>query len=193
MAFDPKADFTAELALSKLSSCITDIHEWMTRNMLMLNNSKTEFFLAASPHNLAKLRNVSLQISENKISPSSKIKKKKKKNLGVIFDQTMSMKDHVNTIVKTVNFHIRRIYRIRRFVTVDSCYQLVRPLNCLVWIMRTHFCMELRPKIGGSYRSFKTRQTRLSLGVTDFILLRPCRESFTGYQLMRESSSKCCS
>ena len=73
MAFDPKIDGTAELALSKLSSCITDIHEWMTRNKLMLNNSKTEFFLAASPHNLTKLHNVSLQIGDNKINPSSKI------------------------------------------------------------------------------------------------------------------------
>ena len=53
--------------------------------------------------------------------------------------------------------------------------------------------MELRPKIGGSYKSFKTRQPRLSLGVTDFILLRPCGDSFTGYQLTRESSAKCCS
>ena len=40
----------------------------------------------------------------------------------------MSMKDHVNTIVKTVNFHFRKIYRIRRFITVDSCHQLVRLL-----------------------------------------------------------------
>ena len=53
--------------------------------------------------------------------------------------------------------------------------------------------MELRPKIGGSYRSFKTRQPRVSLCLTYFILLHPCGESFTGYQLMRESSSKFCS
>ena len=92
--------------------------------MLMLNNSKTEFFLAASSQNLAKLHNVSLQIGENKISPSSKIK-----NFGVIFDQTMLMKDHVNTIVKTVNCYRKKIYRIRHFITVDSCHQLVRSLS----------------------------------------------------------------
>ena len=40
----------------------------MTRNMLMLNNSKTEFFLAAC-------FNVSLQIGENKISPRQDKKK----------------------------------------------------------------------------------------------------------------------
>ena len=73
--------YLPQTRLSKLSSCITDIHEWMTRNMLMLNSNKTEFFLAASPHNLAKLHNVSLQIGGNKINTSSKIKKKKKKKL----------------------------------------------------------------------------------------------------------------
>ena len=31
----------------------------------------------------------------------------------------------MNTIVKTFNFHLRKIYRISRFITVDSCHQLV--------------------------------------------------------------------
>ena len=73
-AFDPKIDGAAELALTKLLLIITDIHEWMTKNMLKVNNSKTDFFLAALSHNLVKLHNVSLQIRKNKISPSSKIK-----------------------------------------------------------------------------------------------------------------------
>ena len=33
----------------------------MTRNMLKLNKSKTDFFVAASPHNLNKLQNISLK------------------------------------------------------------------------------------------------------------------------------------
>ena len=123
LAFDPRTNSAVELALTRLSSCIKDIHKWMTSNMLKLNNSKTEFFLAASPYNLLKLRNVSLQIGDIKICPASKIR-----NLGVMFDQTMSMKDHVNTVVKTVNFHLRKIYRIRRYITVESCHQLVRSL-----------------------------------------------------------------
>ena len=39
------------------------------------------------------------------------------------------MKDHVNTIVRTVNFHLRKIYRIRRYITVDSCHKLARSLG----------------------------------------------------------------
>ena len=54
----------------------------------------------------------------------------------------MSMKDKVNTIVKTVNFHLWRIYRIWHFMTVERCHLLSVHSFCDVWIMRTHFCME---------------------------------------------------
>ncbi|XP_072048886.1 uncharacterized protein [Amphiura filiformis] len=40
----------------------------------------------------------------------------------------MSMTDHVKATIKSVNFHLRNVYRIRRFITIDSCYHLVRTL-----------------------------------------------------------------
>ena len=40
----------------------------------------------------------------------------------------MSMTDHVKSVVKSVNYHLRNIYRIRRFITFDSCHHLVRSL-----------------------------------------------------------------
>ena len=69
MVFDPKIDGAAELSLSKLSSCITDIYELITRNMLILNNSKTEFLLAASPHNLAKLHKIHYKLAKLRSAP----------------------------------------------------------------------------------------------------------------------------
>ena len=164
MAFDPRIDGAVELALSKLSSRITDIHEWMARNMLMLNNSKTECVVAASPQNLAKLHNNSYQTGDNKISPLSKIK-----NLGVIFDETMSMKDHVNTIVKTVNFHLRKIYRIRRFITVDSCNQFARSLI----LSRLDYANSLSYGIAAKDRRKLQKLQNKAVKAADFILLRP--------------------
>ena len=95
--------------------------------MLMFNNSKTEFFLAASPHNLAKLHNVPLQIGDNKISPSSK----KKKQL-----RCYLLSNHVDEGSREhycQNFNCQLssqedLYRICRFITIDSCHQLVRSL-----------------------------------------------------------------
>ena len=34
----------------------------------------------------------------------------------------------LNLFIKTVNFHLRNIYRIRRYITFDICHHLVRSL-----------------------------------------------------------------
>ena len=38
------------------------------------------------------------------------------------------MTNHVKLIVTSVNYHLRNIYRIRRYITIDSCHQIVRSL-----------------------------------------------------------------
>ena len=50
--FNPKDPESIQSALSKLSSCIQDLKLWMTQNMLKLNDTKTEFLIAASTHTL---------------------------------------------------------------------------------------------------------------------------------------------
>ena len=123
LPFDPKLSGDAEHTVGRLSACIDEISEWMNGSKLKLNDDKTEFFISCSSRNIRHLKNISIKIGTNNISQSSTIR-----NLGVVFDQTMSMTDHVKSIVKSVNFHLRNIYRIRRFITVDSCHHLVRSL-----------------------------------------------------------------
>lgn len=52
----------------------------------------------------------------NWMTPSSQIR-----NLGVIFDSTMSMSAHVTSICKSVNFILWNISRIRKFIDLDTC------------------------------------------------------------------------
>ena len=42
------------------------------------------------------------------------------RNLGVIFDDTMSLSPHVNTIVKGAFYHIRNISKIRKYISKSS-------------------------------------------------------------------------
>ena len=119
------ADLTSiETALSRLSACICDIKVWMTKNMLKLNDSKTEFFVAISPYNKRKLSlDVQLQIGAEIIKPSETVR-----NLGVLFDSELSMSPQITSLCTNLTYHLRNITRIRRFLDRDSCHHIVRSL-----------------------------------------------------------------
>ena len=95
----------------------------MVANKLKLNDSKTEFFIAASAHNLRNIPNVQLNVGSTLISPSETLR-----NLGVIFDRRMSMSHHISHICSTVTFYLRNIARIRRFIDQSACHNAVRSL-----------------------------------------------------------------
>ena len=47
-------------------------------------------------------------------------------HLGVIFDDTLTMTDHVNIIYRNASFAIRRIGKLRRYLDQDSAEKLVQ-------------------------------------------------------------------
>ena len=121
--FDPKVPGDAAVATFKLQACIAELKSWMTVNKLQLNESKTEFLVAASNHNLKTLSNVSVILDGTTIFPSPVIR-----NLGVMLESDMSMTSHVASISSSTNYHLRNIARIRRFIDKDTCKQAVRAL-----------------------------------------------------------------
>ncbi|XP_072027830.1 uncharacterized protein [Amphiura filiformis] len=123
LVFNPKVPGDAACALFKLSSCVREIHSWMTLNKLKLNNSKTEFFIAASPHNLTRLSGTTLCIGATEIVPSSSIR-----NLGVSFDTSLTMSSHVTALCKSLNFILWNISRIRRYIDQNTCSCAMRAL-----------------------------------------------------------------
>ena len=44
---------------------------------------------------------------------------------GVVFDQTLSLEKHVNSVCKAALFHLRNIAKIREYLTVDNTKILV--------------------------------------------------------------------
>ena len=50
------------------------------------------------------------------------------KNLGVVLDSTLSFRPHIDSVVKTCNFHIRNLYMIRNFINRDNLSSLVYSL-----------------------------------------------------------------
>lgn len=120
---DPKIPGDHERALNSLSNCICEINSWMVHNMLQLNQDKTEFFIIGTQRATKNLSDIALKLGDLKIEPSATIK-----NLGVVFDCSLNMSAHVNHLCKTVNFQIRNLWRIRRFLSQEACHHAVRAL-----------------------------------------------------------------
>jgi hypothetical protein len=123
VSFDPKSEEDKVSAKLRLSECISEIRSWMLGNKLKLNDSKTELFLISSPRIANAVSNLDLKIGGSVITPSNSIK-----NLGIIFDKNLTMKDHVSSLCRSVNFHLRNLNRIRRFIDKSTCAHAVRSL-----------------------------------------------------------------
>lgn len=119
----------------KAMSLLSDIKIWMARRKLKLNDSKTEVIIVRG-----NLRN---NITENfgvlnfggaQLLPCETVK-----NLGVTFDSTLSFNNHIDSIVKNCNFHIRNLYAIKKFVNRQNLLTLIHSLV----VSRVDYCNSL--------------------------------------------------
>ena len=88
----------------------------MAANYLKLNDSKTEFFITGSSCNLRHLPPAEITIGSAKIKPSQSIR-----NLGVMLNPTLSLSNHVDMLRRSINFHVRNLWRIRRYIDQNTC------------------------------------------------------------------------
>ena len=68
-----------EETASTIQNCVSDINEWMSSNMLKLNQEKTELIVFAPKHQAIHLRETSITVGSNTIHAVSHVK-----NLGVL-------------------------------------------------------------------------------------------------------------
>ena len=103
-----------------VNRCFRKISEWMQDHFLCLNASKTKILIIMSP-----------QLRETVMIHGTFIENKcirfvtSAKNLGVILDEELSFKDQVTAVVKSCNFQIRKLRKIKSFLTYEHLRTLV--------------------------------------------------------------------
>jgi hypothetical protein len=122
VAIKPKDDNLCSI-IARLETCVREVKIWMECNLLKLNDEKTELIVFAPKKYHDMSENINVKIGGSTIKPSPQVK-----NLGVVFDQCMSMTNHVNAIAKTCYFHLRNISRIRPYLTTNACKTMVQAL-----------------------------------------------------------------
>ena len=97
----------------RLEHCVSAVHDWCTLRRLQLNPSKTKVIWFGSNANLDRLvvstTNVTICLDQATIHPSDCVR-----NLGVLLDSSLSMRQHIAKIGSTCSFHLRRLHELRR-------------------------------------------------------------------------------
>ncbi|PIK52724.1 putative RNA-directed DNA polymerase from mobile element jockey-like [Apostichopus japonicus] len=106
-------------AIQKIQNCIADVKSWAISNNLFINDSKTEILHATSQFKSTTIKSISVKIDQTTITPSTHVK-----SLGVVLDPHLSMKQQVNAVCKSSYNAVRKISRIRKFLTKDITTKL---------------------------------------------------------------------
>ncbi|KAL9967819.1 hypothetical protein ACROYT_G026116 [Oculina patagonica] len=89
-------------SIAKIEACVSEIDSWMVSNKLKLNRGKTEL-LILSPRHRPPPSIEYVDVSGEQIEPSPSAR-----NIGVIFDEHMSLEKHVTSTCKACFFHFLR-------------------------------------------------------------------------------------
>ena len=125
LSFKPYIIGSHEQCIKRLEDCIAEICEWMTLNLLKLNDDKTEFILFGTRQQLSKLDTipVSIAISDTMVHPVEMAR-----NLGYVMDKLLKNTAHINKTVPTTYCQIRNIQKIRSKLDIESTCTVVQAL-----------------------------------------------------------------
>ena len=95
----------------------------MNQNMLKLNDDKTELIVFTSKCKQDLYNDLSITVGGTVVDCSSQVK-----DLWVIFDRVLSLRQHVSYTSKTCRFHLRNITRICKYIPQDISMVLIKSL-----------------------------------------------------------------
>ena len=90
------------------------ITNWLNTNRLSLNVSKTEFVIFRSPRKKIDFE-VNIKLNCKRLYPSAYIK-----YIGVLIDEHLSWKPHINELVKKLNRSNSMLSKIRHYVNENT-------------------------------------------------------------------------
>ena len=98
-----------------MEGCVEEIKNWMARNMLKLNEEKTEFIIFGTHPKLKKIQNITIRIGSTNIIPVDHVR-----NLGFIMDMFCKNNRHINHLSSSLYQQLRNIWNIRGKLDFDA-------------------------------------------------------------------------
>ena len=107
-------------ALTRIQACVREIKAWLNHNRLHLNDNKTEVLVITTPSSANKHSVTDVIVGDSIIRPTAVAR-----NIGVMFDNELSLKSQVSKLCQVAFFYIRRIRSIRDCLTQHATELLI--------------------------------------------------------------------
>ncbi len=117
---------------ARISDCLADISAWMKEHHLQRSLAKIELLVFPATPTLQ--HDFTIQLGSSTITPPASVR-----NLGVIFDDQLTFKEHMAKTARSCRFALHNIRKIRPFLTEHAAQLLVQALV----ISRLDYCNTL--------------------------------------------------
>ena len=113
---------TVPASINNLEICVHEVHNRCTSKCLQLNPNKAEVIWFGTADRLRKSKTIDLDlhVKSDSISPVSVVR-----DLRVLINSELAMKQHVNKTVSICYYQIRRLNQVRRILGPDIAARLV--------------------------------------------------------------------
>ena len=140
---------SAEVVQSQLNEDLEKVHRWLLANKLTLNIEKTEYMLIGSRQRLNDIQTPTIRLGDTEVNRVSEIK-----TLGVVVDDQLLWKNHVDATIAKVSKGIGMLRRMKPYVpkfTLMHVYNaLIMPhfdYCSLVWDTCSNYLIENLQKL----------------------------------------------
>lgn len=106
---------------TQLSAIMTDIRRWMDIRQLKLNENKTECLFVGRQIDFDRLHIRNLRVNDTELAVSKCVK-----NLGVLLDSELTMKEQINQTVKLAGYHLRNIAFVKKYLDEENIQRLIQ-------------------------------------------------------------------
>ena len=105
----------------QIEECIEEIRNWMTINMLKLNDDKTEFIIFRTHQQLKKMDHITIGIGNKNIVPIEYVR-----NLGFFMDKFLKNTMHINKLSSSLCYQLKNIQNIRGKLDFEAAKTVVQ-------------------------------------------------------------------
>ena len=120
LSFGPIPSTNQTASVTAIENCVAELRSWMISNMLIVNDSKTEFLIVGSKQQLERVNIPFIHVDEDQITHVTSVR-----NLGVIFDSNLKMDMQITKACQNAYYHLHNIRRVREFLSQEATCTII--------------------------------------------------------------------